>query len=68
MPVAFNEASGCRAQLVGDFAERSRTIVEPLDFLPRATLDRFDELSVPALDTQELCVRLRSVETILGSR
>ena len=65
-PIVFNKPCGCRTQLVCDFAECPSTIVEALDFVPRATLDRLDEFSVPALDTQKLCVRLGSIVAVLG--
>jgi hypothetical protein len=68
LPVALDHSGGRRAQLVSDLAESAAAFIELRDIPPSPTLDRLDELGLGTLDTQKLCVRLSSVEAILGGR
>lgn len=65
-PVVLGHARRRRRKLLRDRAERAVANGEALDGTPLAPLDRFREVSLAAFDTQKLCVRLRSVVTVLG--
>ena len=65
--VALDHLRGLPAQLLGHGAERPVALAQAL-VAPGAVLDRLDEARLTAFDTQKLCVRLRSIEAVLGRR
>ena len=66
LPVLDRHARRRGAQLLGDRAQRPLARPKAPQLAPSPLLDRRDQFPVPALGTQKLCVRLRSVVAILG--
>ena len=65
LPVALDHSSGVRTQLVRNFTKRASPFVKPFDLRPFFALEGLDEFGLGTLDTQKLCVRLRSVKAVL---
>jgi hypothetical protein len=65
-PVLLDDPGWCLRQLIGELSERPIALGQAVGCTPVACLDRFDQLVPAALDTQKLCVRLSSVETVLA--
>jgi hypothetical protein len=66
LPITFDHPGGCPTELVSEFAKGSAAIVEPLDPSPLPILQGLDEFGIRSFDTQKLCVRLSSIEAVLG--
>ena len=66
LPVFSHHAGRVAAELLGKRCECPVPVAQPIDGAPGAGLDGLDEVRLPTFDTQKLCVRLRSVEAVLG--
>ena len=67
LPVFFHHAGWSRAQLFGYCTQCALTRRQTRGLAPAFVLDRFNQSWIAILCTQELCVRLRSVMTVLCS-
>src|SRR5439155_7343021 len=65
LPVALDHPRWRGAQLLGDLAQSALPIGERRDLAPPALLDRLGQLAVTVLRTEELCMRLRSIDAVL---
>ena len=65
LPVLRHHSSGSAAEFLGQGSKFSISIAQSLSLSPRTGLDGLDQIRLSALDTQKLCVRLRSVEAVL---
>jgi len=66
LPVAFDHAGRVRAQFLGNRAQGHGTFTQAVYGSPVTGLQGRNQRAVATFDTQKLCVRLSSVETILG--
>lgn len=67
LPVIWGHPGGLLAQFLRDLAQRSLPFAQ-VQRAPLPRLDGFDQLGRSPLDTQKLCVRLRSVVAVLSGR
>jgi len=67
VPVRLDHPRGSGTQLLSNLTKRPVSRAQ-LQVAPASLLDRLNELRLPMLNTQELCVRLRSVVAVLGGR
>lgn len=68
LPVGLDHPRRRRAQLLRELAKGTFARRERVELAPAARLDRLDQLRIATLDTQKLCVRVRSVVAVLRRR
>jgi hypothetical protein len=68
LPVLARHPRRRCAHFFGDMTERADARGQAGQFAPSMLLDRIDQPRVSALDTQKLCVGLRSVMAVLCGR
>ena len=67
MPILFRHPSRRSTQLLRQGTKSSIAIGQRSSLAPSTLLDRLDQIMITLFDTQKLCVRMRSVMTILCS-
>jgi len=68
LPVVGGHARGCGAEFLRQRTQRPRPFGQACQRIPASGFHCLDKHRIAVFDTQKLCVRLRSIVTILGRR